>query len=328
MSALIPIGGTLTGCIGCMVFVESLAKQDPGCMHLMTFATFLFVALEGLIFASKFLTVKNRIPIRGYMQVAIVFFVVNVINNWALTFHVPVPLHIIFRSGSLLASLLLGKLILKRTYSLRKYISVFLITVGIIVCTLADSGLEKKAAATEHSQADATKHYIEWVIGITMLSVALLMSAYLGICQERLYSAYGKHSREAMFYVHALTLPGFALFGNSIVHHANMFSNSPHWTVLGFDSGVPILWAQLFATCVLQWVCIRFVYRLTSEVPSLTVTLVVTLRKFLSLLLSIWFFNNPFTPTHWVGTVLVFAGTLAFSDIWPTSKAKAKAKGE
>ena len=38
-------------------------------------------------------------------------------------------------------------------------------------------------------------------------------------------------------------------------------------------------------------------------------------RKFLSLLFSIWYFSNPFTPLHWAGTSLVFGGTLLFSDI-------------
>lgn len=39
--------------------------------------------------------------------------------------------------GSLLASMTLGVLLMKREYSTKKYISVFAITIGIIVCTLA-----------------------------------------------------------------------------------------------------------------------------------------------------------------------------------------------
>lgn len=54
---------------------------------------------------------------------------------------------------------------------------------------------------------------------------------------------------------------------------------------------------------------------LTTECSSLTVTLVVTLRKFVSLLFSIVYFQNPFTLLHWIGTVLVFGGTLIFTDI-------------
>jgi len=42
----------------------------------------------------------------------------------------------------------------------------------------------------------------------------------------------------------------------------------------------------------------------------------VTLRKFLSLLISIAYFNNPFSTVHWIGTALVFAGTMLFADVF------------
>ena len=140
------------------------------------------------------------------------------INNQALNFHVPVPLHIIFRSGSLLTSLLMNRLLLGRQYPLKKYLSVLAITAGIIMCTLATASLEKverafnltfdvinwifllQKAEASLSLEEAQKHYREWTIGVVMLSTALLISSYLAICQERMYRNYGKHPREAMFY--------------------------------------------------------------------------------------------------------------------------------
>ena len=41
----------------------------------------------------------------------------------------------------------------------------------------------------------------------------------------------------------------------------------------------------------------------------------VTLRKFFSLLFSIYYFENPFSFYHWVGTSLVFGGTIVFLDL-------------
>ena len=79
---------------------------------------------------------------------------------------------------------------------------------------------------------------------------------------------------------------------------------------------VPKLWLYILGNCVTQYVCIRGVFVLTTECPSLVVTLVVTLRKFVSLLFSIFYFQNPFTIQHWVGTVLVFGGTALFSGIF------------
>ncbi|KAL3985602.1 UAA transporter family protein [Acanthocheilonema viteae] len=312
MTDLYPIFGTLAGCIGCMYFVESIAKEQPSSMNLMTFSTFLFISLEGLIFTSKFFAVPNKIPIRGYLPTVITFFFVNVINNQALNFHVPVPLHIIFRSGSLLASLILTKLLQGKQYSLRKYVAVLSITVGIIICTTATAHLEK--TSRRKTVVDAEKHYREWLIGIVMLTIALLASAYLGICQETMYKTYGKHTEEAMFIIHCTSLPFFAFMGEDIYKSAVAFSLSYPIDILGYR--VPHMWAYLVATCLLQWMCISFVYRLNATYESLTVTMVVTIRKFLSLLISILWFRNPFTLAHCIGAALVFTGTLAFADIW------------
>ena len=64
----------------------------------------------------------------------------------------------------------------------------------------------------------------------------------------------------------------------------------------------------------LRYICISSVFHLTESCTSLTVTLVITLRKFVSLIFSIWYFSNPFHREHWIGSLLVFAGTLVFTD--------------
>ena len=46
------------------------------------------------------------------------------------------------------------------------------------------------------------------------------------------------------------------------------------------------------------------------------------LRKFVSLLVSIWYFENEFTAVHWLGTALVFGGTLVFSEVHHKKTAK------
>ncbi|VDK78919.1 unnamed protein product [Anisakis simplex] len=116
--------------------------------------------------------------------------------------------------------------------------------------------------------------------------------------------------------------------GNDIYNYMLKFCRSSPIEL--FHVKIPHMWALLFAACVMQWVCIRFVYRLNAEVRALTVTLVVTLRKFLSLLISILWFKNPFTIQHWIGAILVFSGTLAFADIWDkfSSKKELEKKSE
>ena len=67
------------------------------------------------------------------------FFIVSVSNNYALNFNIALPLHMIFRSGSLLANMFLGILLLKRKYSMMKYLSVMMISIGISICTIASA---------------------------------------------------------------------------------------------------------------------------------------------------------------------------------------------
>ena len=50
----------------------------------------------------------------------------------------------------------------------------------------------------------------------------------------------------------------------------------------------------------------------------------VRCRKFLSLLFSIWYFQNPFSTVHWIGTSLVFGGIILFSDIPALLRKKTK----
>lgn len=127
---------------------------------MITFCQFLFIAAHGFIFTSKFGTVKPKIAFQDYLKLNLFFFTTSVVNNWAFAFNIPVPLHMIFRAvsmkiflfgnkfksyifqGSLIANMILGIVIVKRKYTLEKYVSVLLITAGIIICTLYSSSTE------------------------------------------------------------------------------------------------------------------------------------------------------------------------------------------
>jgi UDP-xylose/UDP-N-acetylglucosamine transporter B4 len=237
--------------------------------------------------------------------------------------------------GTLMANMILGILILHKRYPVSKYASVVMITIGISVATVASA--QSMGNGEEVSEDTQTGGDGGWVVfkllsGICFLLLALFLSAFMGIFQEKVYSSYGRHAREAMFYnvcgylclssslilcllstsiQHALPLPGFLLLAPGIWNKILTYSASAPVS-LG-PMSLPRMWLYLLANCLTQYVCIRGVFSLTTECPSLFVTLVVTLRKFVSLLFSIFYFRNPFTVQHWVATVMVFTGTLLFS---------------
>ncbi|XP_056635715.1 UDP-xylose and UDP-N-acetylglucosamine transporter [Diorhabda sublineata] len=317
---------TLVGCMLNNIFLEYIIKLDPGAGHLITLCQFIFIAMQGLIFTSKFGTVKPKIPFSNYMTLVVLFFTTSVVNNWAFAFNIPVPLHMIFRAGSLIANMILGIIVLKKKYTLEKYLSVILITLGIIICTLYSSK-SKEISCTDcnvgtgdvpekntSEEEVSTEFFFWWMIGIFLLTGALLLSAAMGIFQERLYQKYDKHPQEALFYTHILPLPGFLLYSVSLSEHIDIANKSDMYTLPLINISLPIIWCLLFLNVVTQYMCISNVYILTSECASLTVTLVITLRKFFSLVFSIIYFQNPFTLAHWIGTIMVFTGTLMFSE--------------
>lgn len=110
-------------------------------------------------------------------------------------------------------------------------------------------------------------------------------------------------------------MPPFIFYASSIWNHAVIAVQSEPYLIPGVDFVIPVLVLYLILNVITQFMCISSVYVLTTECSSLTVTLVLTLRKFLSLVLSIIYFQNPFTLGHWFGTLLVFTGTLIFTEV-------------
>jgi len=318
MNSLFVICTVFIGCCTNVIFLEYIIKAFPGSGNIVTFAQFLFIAIEGLIFTNKFGNVKPVIPLKVYAIMVFLFFMVSVVNNYALNFNISMPLHMIFRSGSLIANLILGVFILKKKYPVSKYISIVMISAGIVAATLASGSMKDNGDAE-----DGLQEYASCFVGIALLTFALFMSAYMGIYQEQTYRDYGKHPMEALFYNHALPLPLFLFLSSDIYKHGELFNTSQPvgFPVVGLV--VPIMWLYLLGNVLTQYMCIKSVFILTTECPSLVVTLVITLRKFASLLFSIWYFQNPFTTLHWVGTGLVFIGTILFTGVlFPDSKTK------
>ena len=53
-----------------VIFLELLVKTDQGCGNLVTFTSFLFIAIEGFIFTSDFGKKKPEVPLSAYTTVS------------------------------------------------------------------------------------------------------------------------------------------------------------------------------------------------------------------------------------------------------------------
>jgi UDP-xylose/UDP-N-acetylglucosamine transporter B4 len=102
-----------------------------------------------------------------------------------------------------------------------------------------------------------------------------------------------------MFYSHFLSLPLFAALGSQII------TTAMNW-------GICFQWCWLLLNICMVYFGVRGIYSLTPLTSSLTTTLTMTVRKFTSLIISVFYFGNPFTQRHWIGSAVVFFGTLFY----------------
>ncbi|CAO0791227.1 unnamed protein product [Mucor circinelloides] len=320
------------GCCSNVFALEILVTDAPKSGQLITFGQFLFVAVEGLrnqITWGKYgpKLKPTVVPLSNWFFLVTVFFVVSLLNNLALGYNVSMPLHIIFRSGGLIVNMILGALILKKRYSLGQVTGVLFVTAGVIWATLDNANTH-----TENNPGSTS----EFLIGIFLLSVAMVLSAGMGLFQEVTYKKYGKQWREGLFYTHFLALPFFLFFYKDLSNQVVAYNKSPLMPIPALMEQVPFLgsvneiipaallnilqsiqmrklWAFLLMNMLTQYVCIAGVNRMTSVATSLTLNLVLNLRKFTSLIFSIIYFDNDFGFGAKMGSLLVFFGTLVYT---------------
>jgi UDP-xylose/UDP-N-acetylglucosamine transporter B4 len=319
------------------------------------------------------------IPLRSWAIYTIFFVTVNLLNNWAFAYRISVPLHIILRSGGPVASMLIGYIYNGRRYTRMQILSVFLLTLGVVGAALADAKAQGKAMniKTSEDETDGKSTFL-FVIGFTILALAMLLSAFQGVYADRLYAVHGNtHWREALLYSHMLSIPFFLptypqlssqfrafmesssmlssissipgvaesdIFANAtavtatvtsvlstattapavaayasssnVVEQARqsvsvfwlLFRGSGHAFLRSVLAATPNKIFFLVVNALTQYVCIRGVYLLAAKSSSLTVTIILNIRKLVSLLLSIYIFGNLLSRGVLIGAGFVFLG--------------------
>ncbi|KAK6540976.1 golgi uridine diphosphate-N- acetylglucosamine transporter [Orbilia ellipsospora] len=302
------------GCCSNVFALEAIVKEAPDSGHLITFAQFIIVSIEGFIAhfdrKSPTLLVKNQIPMVRWLGAIILFFSVSVLNNWAFDYNISVPIHIILRSGGSITTMLIGACLGKR-FSKVQVCSVLILTAGIILSAMSNA---KSMGESEHSLP-------RFITGLSILFVSQILAALMGVYFEHTYAKYGPNWREGLFYTHALSLPLFLPFANSIkLQFYRLYSSEPLPlpTLLPFlpmtlqNIQIPQQLFYLGVNAITQYVCVRGVNYLAGMSTALTVTIVLNIRKLVSLLLSIWLFGNHLGGGVVGGAAVVFVGAFIY----------------
>ncbi|KAK4230584.1 putative UDP-N-acetylglucosamine transporter [Podospora fimiseda] len=308
------------GCCSNVFALESIIKVEPNSGMLLTLVQFIFVALIGLPshFDSTrppFFLKKNRVPIRRWIVNIVLFFSINALNNHAFSYDISVPVHIILRSGGSITTMVAGSLYGKK-YSRIQVVAVLLLTVGVITAAWSD-------AQTKSSESNKSMGTTSFTTGLVILFVAQVMSAIMGLYTEETYRIYGPQWKENLFYSHLLSLPLFVPFLPSLYRQFKKLANSPPLAlpfppVEGYPNlspnfqgllekvQIPSQLFYLVLNVLTQYACIRGVNLLAAASSALTVTIVLNIRKLISLLLSIWLFGNRLAFGTLIGAMIVF----------------------
>lgn len=171
-------------------------------------------------------------------------------------------------------------------------------------------------------------------MGLTVLFIAQILSAIMGLYTEETYKKYGPQWKENLFYSHLLSLPLFLPFMPSLIDQFGRLARSPPLTLAwgGASAGadapgglfaMPSQLAYLVINVLTQYACIRGVNLLAAASTALTVTIVLNIRKLVSLLLSIWLFGNRLAPGTMLGALVVFGA----GGLYSLDSGKNKQKG-
>lgn len=248
-----------------------------------------------------------RVDYRPLVGLVACFWAVSTLNNVAFSYNISVLFHTIFRSSSLLVNVLLGWLFFKKVYSRYQIAAMLLITVGLVAVTTAKSSTSEPIVEVSNT----------WLVGMSLLVLTSLVSPLMGQLQDLCFGkarsvevsggshlmdasvSAGVHSApppiwiEALCLTHLLSIPLF------------LWNSTSLFQALTFLS--PSLFTTVTANVVSQLACISGVYSLTSVAGSFTLTLVLSLRKFISVVYSLLVFGyvDSLSSQELVGIVLV-----------------------
>lgn len=314
------IGLIFGGCCSNVFTLEKIVTNNPESGNVVTFFQFLFIAIEGYInFFDRsrppFYIKQNQVPLKRWSWTIIMFFLVSVLNNSVFIFKISIPIHIIFRSSGTAVVMVIGYLFAKKKYNRIQVASAVLLTIGAIITTLyKDSEMFAKRDEEEGptSILAVISDDILFLIGIGVLLLAAILMALLGLYNEETYRQYGKHWKENVFYSHLFGLPIFIFISKNIYNEFMALWNYPeYFNLFGYE--FPKQVGYLILNVLTQFFCVRGANMLAGNTTALTVSVVLLLRKFTSLLLSMYLFNNSLSMTGSFGAFLVFFGAFLYS---------------
>ncbi|XP_047083818.1 UDP-galactose/UDP-glucose transporter 2-like isoform X2 [Lolium rigidum] len=245
----------------------------------------------GLIRLQGF-TMKQMVnPWRTYVRLSAVLMGSNGLTKGSLAF-LNYPAQIMFKSTKVLPVMIMGAFIpgLRRKYPFHEYVSAVMLVIGLILFTLADAQTSPNFS----------------MIGVTMVSAALVMDAFLGNLQEAIFKMNPDTTQGLLFdqmeMLFCSTVVGLPFLAVPMVLTGEL---TTAWSACSQHLYVyAVLVFEAMATFVGQ----VSVLSLIALFGAATTAMVTTARKAVTLLLSYLIFTKPMTEQHVSGLLLITMG--------------------
>ena len=213
-----------------------------------------------------------------------------VCTNEALRF-VSYPSAVLIKSCKMIPTMLMGYIVEKQEYSIRQWMSAFLISIGIALFNL--SRIQEFENESQKSNEDYWK-------GMLLLFTSLCMDGLLGSFQGMLKSLETPpNANESMFFVNfyafLLSVPLSVVSGQWTEGVLALKENPDFLKVVCLLNGVVSV-GQIFIFLTLTWY------------SSLVCTTITTTRKFFTILFSVIYFGHAFSVWQWASVLMVFSG--------------------
>ncbi|KAL0236417.1 hypothetical protein GEMRC1_002999 [Eukaryota sp. GEM-RC1] len=230
----------------------------------------------------------RHMPKLPYFKISVSYISAMLASNISL-FWLPYPSQVLLKSCKMIPVLLAGVFIRKVKYPILKYVSVGLLTLGIVSFMLSGK-----------SSGAAMSNQVVWP-GIVLGFISLTFDGLTSALQDSVVAKY----KCTAFIIMYLT----NFFGVFIMGFVCLFSNE-FFPAISFIHKNPELLLFLIGIGVFSAVGQSCIYMLISRHSSLVCATVTTTRKFFTLLISVALFDNALLPQQWLSVGCVFGGIL------------------
>lgn len=208
-------------------------------------------------------------------------------SNMALRW-VAYPTQVIAKSAKPIPVMILGVLLGRKSYTLKKYLFVLLIVIGVALFMYKEGKVNKSAENAG--------------LGELLLVLSLSMDGLTGAIQERMRAAHAPSGQYMMLSMNSWS---------TIMVAIPLILTGEGKKFLQFTARHPELLQHLGSLAICGALGQLFIFMMVSHFGPLACSVVTTTRKFFTVLFSVIFFGNPLAGRQWFGAILVFTGLFA-----------------